>query len=463
MENKNNSNPLVTIYIPCHNYGRFLNQALSSIQSQLYKNWELFIVDDASKDATYSIASNFQQLNTNKVKVIKNSDPLGLQKIANKVLSYSNAKYIIRLDADDWLDESAILLMVSKLESDEKLGLVYGNYFYTNESGDVVGVENNLGPSNQDQSKIYPPHGACTMVRTRLLKSMGGYSEEFNAQDGWELWYKILQASKAAKLVAPLFYYRKHEKSLSTNSQKLLSSRNNIINKIRTNHQGSYTPSCLAVIPVRESFPDFEGVPYLQIRGKSMLQLAIESAQMAKNVTEVAVTSTSKVLEFSKKLVEKSRVSDHLQIKRPDHLYDTDFNPREVMLHAGEFYYEKYNRYPDIMTFLNLHTPLRQSKHVNSAIDTLIINQCDSVISVSELNEPTFMRGNDGLKILNPGKFVNINYEKEKIYQHKGDIIAVWWEVLKNHNMFGKNIGYIQILDNESFKINRKEDIENLS
>ena len=463
MENKNNSNPLVTIYIPCHNYGRFLNQALSSIQSQLYKNWELFIVDDASKDATYSIASNFQQLNTNKVKVIKNSDPLGLQKIANKVLSYSNAKYIIRLDADDWLDESAILLMVSKLESDEKLGLVYGNYFYTNESGDVVGVENNLGPSNQDQSKIYPPHGACTMVRTRLLKSMGGYSEEFNAQDGWELWYKILQASKAAKLVAPLFYYRKHEKSLSTNSQKLLSSRNNIINKIRTNHQGSYTPSCLAVIPVRESFPDFEGVPYLQIRGKSMLQLAIESAQMAKNVTEVAVTSTSKVLEFSKKLVEKSSVSDHLLIKRPDHLYDTDFNPREVMLHAGEFYYEKYNRYPDIMTFLNLHTPLRQSKHVNSAIDTLIINQCDSVISVSELNEPTFMRGNDGLKILNPGKFVNINYEKEKIYQHKGDIIAVWWEVLKNHNMFGKNIGYIQILDNESFKINRKEDIENLS
>ena len=95
-------------------------------------------------------------------------------------------------------------------------------------------------------------------------------------------------------------------------------------------------------------------------------------------------------------------------------------------------------------------------------LDSLIINQCDSVISVSELNEPTFMR-DEGLKKFNPGKFVNINYEKEKIYQHKGDIIAVWWEVLKNHNMFGENIGYIQILEHESIKINRKKDIENLS
>ena len=50
--------------------------------------------------------------------------------------------------------------------------------------------------------------------KSKTLKSMGGYSEEFKAQDGWELWYKILQGSKAAKLVAPLFYYRKHEKSL---------------------------------------------------------------------------------------------------------------------------------------------------------------------------------------------------------------------------------------------------------
>jgi CMP-N-acetylneuraminic acid synthetase len=458
----NQISPLVTVYIPCHNYGRYLNKALDSLKKQLYKNWELFIIDDGSKDNSFSIANNFQQLNSDRVKVISNPSSLGLQKIANKVLSFANGKYIIRLDADDWFDESALLLMVAKLESNNKIGLVYGNYFYANEKGDVIGVENNLGPSNQDQSKIYPPHGACTMVRTRILKSMGGYSEEFNSQDGWELWYKILQSSKAAKLVAPLFYYRKHGKSLSRNSKRLLSSRKDIINKIRSNQQGSYIPSCLAVIPVRESFPGFEGVPYTEIKGKSMLQIAIESAQMAKNVTEIAVTSSTKVLEFSRGLISNSFVDKHLLIKRPDNLSDTNFNPREIMLHAGEFYYEKYKKYPDVMTFLNLHTPLRKPQHINNAIDTLIINQCDSVISVSELNEPTFMRGEDGLKILNPGIFININYEKEKIYQHKGDVIVVWWEVLKNHNMFGNNIGYVEILENENIKVLRKKDIDNL-
>lgn len=454
--------PLVTIYIPCNNYGKYLNQALSSVENQLYKNWELFIIDEGSVDNTSSIANNFKQLYPEKVKVIINPTPIGLQKVANKVLRFANGKYIVRLDADDWFDESALLLMACKLESNNKLGLVYGNYFYTNETGAVIGVENNLNLSTEDPSKIYPPHGACTMVQTRLLKTVGGYSEEFKAQDGWELWYKILQNSESAKLVAPLFYYRKHNKSLSTNPSKLLSSRNDIISKIRANQQGSYKPSCLAVIPVREALPDFEGIPYAEINGKSILQMAIESAQMANNVTEVAVTSSSKVLKFSKKLFEKLKISEFLLIERPDYLYDVDFSPREFLIHAGESYYKKYDCYPDIITFLNLHTPLRQSKHVNSAVDSLIVNKCDSVISVSEINEPTFVRGNNGLNIINPGRFDNVNYEKEKVYQHKGDIIAVWWEVLKNHNLFGENIGYIQILEGESVKINSKRDIDNL-
>ena len=231
MNTENNYSPLVTIYIPCHNYGRFLNKALSSVESQLYKNWELFIIDDGSNDNTSSIINNFKQSNRDRVKIIVNTTPIGLQRIANKILGIANGKYIIRLDADDWLEETALLLMVAKLESNKKLGLVYGNYFYTNEMGDIIGFENSLNLNNQNQSKIHPPHGACTMVLTRLLKSIGGYSEEFKAQDGWELWYKILQNAESAKLVAPLFYYRKHAKSLSRDPSKLLSSRNNIIKK----------------------------------------------------------------------------------------------------------------------------------------------------------------------------------------------------------------------------------------
>ena len=98
---------------------------------------------------------------------------------------------MVRLDADDWFDESALILMVSKLEKTPKAGLVYGNYYYTDKEGKILGIENRHILVEEDDSGQLPPHGACTMFRTRSLKSSGGYSESVNAQDGWDLWFKL--------------------------------------------------------------------------------------------------------------------------------------------------------------------------------------------------------------------------------------------------------------------------------
>lgn len=183
--------PLVTVYIPCRNYGRFLSKAVESVRLQLHRHWELFIIDEASSDETLAVAESERRLLPNKIVVIRNNEPLGLQRVANRILGLATGKYIVRLDADDWFDESALLVMVAKLESDEELGLVFGNYYYTDSEGKVIGIErrDKLEPSKN--VAYYPPHGACTMVSVRELKSVGGYSEEVNAQDGWELWFKL--------------------------------------------------------------------------------------------------------------------------------------------------------------------------------------------------------------------------------------------------------------------------------
>ena len=46
------SYPLVTIYIPCRNYGKYLSQSINSVISQVYENWELIIVNEGSSDKT---------------------------------------------------------------------------------------------------------------------------------------------------------------------------------------------------------------------------------------------------------------------------------------------------------------------------------------------------------------------------------------------------------------------------
>ncbi|MGE3149654.1 MAG: glycosyltransferase family 2 protein, partial [Pseudorhodoplanes sp.] len=297
------SAPIVTVYIPCRNYGRYLEQSVRSVLGQLYKHWELFIVDEASDDDTAVVAERCRALDPERIKIIKNRSPIGLQRLANHVLGRANGKYFMRLDADDWLDESALLLMVAKLQSDPQLGLVYGNYFYTDASGNVLGMERRPQFGVEDTSGHVPPHGACTMVSTRALKAVGGYSEDVDAQDGWELWFKLLNRVDAASLEAPLFFYRQHELSLSRSASRLLIARSKIFSKIRQALEGSYVPTCLAVIGARESYPGFEGVPYRLYEGISLLQRAIVSAAAARGVTDVYVSSEDRaVLDYAEDL-----------------------------------------------------------------------------------------------------------------------------------------------------------------
>ena len=64
-----------------------------------------------------------------------------MQHIANKVLNICNGDYIIRLDADDWLNENALLLLVNKAQSSKKIGAVFGNFLFANEKSKIVGYD----------------------------------------------------------------------------------------------------------------------------------------------------------------------------------------------------------------------------------------------------------------------------------------------------------------------------------
>ena len=77
------TSPLVTIYIPSRNYGRFLDQSIQSIVDQIYINWELFIIDEGSDDNTELVAKKYKEKYPSRIFFIKNKTPKGLQKVAN--------------------------------------------------------------------------------------------------------------------------------------------------------------------------------------------------------------------------------------------------------------------------------------------------------------------------------------------------------------------------------------------
>jgi glycosyltransferase involved in cell wall biosynthesis len=448
------SNPLVTLFIPCRNYGHYLSKAVDSVINQVYENWELIIVNEGSSDDTSEIAKKVQKKFPEKINFIENNEPIGLQKLANKVLSMANGKYMMRLDADDWLDESAIFLMVNKLEATKNAGLVYGNYYYTDPNGKILDVEFKHRLLDEDIAGQLPPHGACTLFRTRALKNVGGYSENVNAQDGWDLWYKLADRIGAVNIQVPIFYYRQHGESMSRDSKRLLHARSKIFEQISNKLEGDYKPTTLAVIPVKESYPDFEGVPYKEINGESILEIAIKNASKSKKINTIIVSSESqKVLDFAKKLETEGKVPSHIRLLRNRDAKKQGVPIRDFMFIAGKRYAKINKTYPDIIIFLSLHAINRNNEHIDNALNVLRITESDSVVSVQEEREPMFNYGKNGLEIINRGRFQDLTFDKERLYRFNGSIIATWWEVLKADTLFGEKIAHIEMSNLDSLQI----------
>lgn len=443
--------PLVTIYIPCRNYGCFLREAVESVLTQSFTDWELFLVDEASDDDSLNIMQEYATRYDDRISIISHNMPHGLQRTANEVLGLARGRYFIRLDADDWFDEAALLILVSRLESNERLGIAWGNYYYTDVDGKVIGVEHASKPGAEPVSPLIAPHGACTMVRTRALKSVGGYSEDIDAQDGWELWNKLLNQVDATSVASAIFYYRQHGSSLSRDAERLLRARTQIFEKLAKKQDSGYDLSVLAVIGVREDYPGNAGVPYQKIKGVSLLEHTLKSTIEAQGVGDVMVSSKSEqVLTFSEELEMNRRVGPHLRRLRKTQEQDDKLPVQEILVDAGRYFQERKGYAPDIVVFCGIHSIYRTASHLDTAINVLRLNRFDSVVSVEDERSVLFGIGEHGLKLVNPGRLQALQFEHERIFRFNGALIAVWWDVLETGSLLGDRIGQIEMSAAES-------------
>lgn len=453
-----NQSVLVSIYIYCHNYDKYLSKSIESVINQTYKNWELILINDASTDKTLSIFKKYQKKLKKKIKLINQQTFLGLQKSANQALRVSNGDYIMRLDADDWLLDNAVLNLIWPILDKKKYEMIYGNYFYVSENGDIIDYHNHSF-GEIGSSHLSPPHGACTLIKTKSLKRNKGYSEIFKAQDGWDIWYKIAKSKNVLHLSMPLFFYRKHSTSISSNKKRILKNRNNIIKKIISSKDGDYQNKVLAIIPVKSSYQNFKNVEKIKIKDQSILEIGINNASSSKQITDILVTSSSpKVINFSKSLEKNKITPSHLRLLRNKEEND-NFIPFNDIISSSIDYYKKIHKTkPDIIVFLSLTNLSHSNKIFDQALNKLRLDNSDSIVSVNVAREPIFKLERNGLKLVNQGKFEGLSLRDDKLFEFNGSLIAFWHDNINQYDSFlGKKISYLEMDPKDFFKINIKQ------
>ncbi len=119
---------LVSIVMPVHNAERYLEEAIRSVISQTYSNWELLVIDDASTDSSKEIAYRIAQTD-DRIKVCSNPTPTGYPATPRNIaIDMAKGRYIAFLDSDDvWLPNK-LEHQLQYFSKNKRCRVVFSNY-----------------------------------------------------------------------------------------------------------------------------------------------------------------------------------------------------------------------------------------------------------------------------------------------------------------------------------------------
>jgi glycosyltransferase involved in cell wall biosynthesis len=201
--------PLVSVVIPCFNYGRFLGEAIESVRRQTYRPIEIIVVDDGSTDETAEVARRYP------VKLIVQQNA-GLAAAANAGIRASTGAYVMRLDADDRLKPTYVEETAKVLVRDSALHFVYTEVEYFGARTGTYSVTDFDPDSLAERNYVH----ASALMRRSSFDVVGGYCDGLRALrcEDWDLWLSFVDHGMRGKLVPQrLLEYRRHPRGSMAN------------------------------------------------------------------------------------------------------------------------------------------------------------------------------------------------------------------------------------------------------
>ena len=228
------SAPLISVIMPCHNYGRFVGEAISSLQRQTYPHWEVVVVDDGSTDDTRKVLAQLSAADA-RVKYYYQSQQ-GVSAARNAAFGLAAGDYIQLLDADDLLAERKFAQQLAVFAEHPEAALVYGDtYVFEHQP---TASQYKFKPFTLTMPPLSGVGEALAMqlaydniflisspLFTRAMLAMvQGFDRSLVAFEDWEFWYRaVLQGCEFVydNRVGTEFYVRAHGNNTTGNRHKM--------------------------------------------------------------------------------------------------------------------------------------------------------------------------------------------------------------------------------------------------
>jgi glycosyltransferase involved in cell wall biosynthesis len=198
--------PLVTVIVVCHNYGRYLAEAIDSALAQTYSPLEVLVIDDGSSDDSVAVASRY----ADRIRLLTQAN-VGLERTVNRAVAAATGTLFCLLSADDAYAPTYVATLVSALHARNGADFAFSRARFF---GARAGLTRTFPFSAYHVARRLNYVNGCALTRREDFLEVGGYSEDLGdlALEDWDFWLKMIEAGKRGTYVPqPLLRWRRHE------------------------------------------------------------------------------------------------------------------------------------------------------------------------------------------------------------------------------------------------------------
>lgn len=210
----------VSIIIPVYNMEKYLEECLDSVTNQTYRNLQIILVNDGSKDKSLEIMKEYAKKDNRIICISQENAGPGMAR--NKGLEYAEGKYISFIDGDDTVTPDFIEKLITIIKEDDL-------YSYCG-----VNVDGKNTFLTQEENSLFIRQGCCNkLYNAKYLKNTKFTNHKF-AEDLIFNYKLSFLSSNISYIEEPLYYYRRNESSISNTwsnkYQEIFNSIDNIVN-----------------------------------------------------------------------------------------------------------------------------------------------------------------------------------------------------------------------------------------
>lgn len=354
----------ICVVVTAYNYGRYITRCIQSVLQQVgAPKWHLVVVDDGSTDETSNILKAYGR--DPRITLICLAGK-GLAGSGNAGVSNSASDWVLRLDADDWLEPDALRKLYEHAKA-SGADFVYGDLLLVDEAGRSLGVLSQadewLG-SGLERS----PVGSGALYRRAVWETVGGYDETLRYQEDFDFWLKVVEQFKASHIPQAVYVYRQHFSSMSGNRKPRAASRALVKRRALLRRALPHTGKLLAVI---------SAIPTLCARiDPKMCMMFIDGERLIERairaVTEIGYEHEI-VVECAAAEIETWARSKGLRTAEGAASYSISGDSIQPLLDLPR------NDEMDVVLHVSPYFPLVETYRYREVIDTLFLGNCSRV------------------------------------------------------------------------------------